>query len=137
MSALTDNRRDEMVEFVDKSPRMANAMMRRIPNTRKGRTHGSAPTFTDMSVKGMLLRYFRVNRRDIAYFRFTLEAYEGLATLTTLDARNGIVVLSIPECFAGEVDALLAAFAQEIGLTEIASADDLPFPLKLETHNDA
>ncbi len=85
----------------------------------------------------MLLRYFRVDRRDIAYFRFTLEAYEGLATLTTLDARNGIVVLSIPECFADEVDALLAAFAHEIGLTEIPSADDLSFPLKQETHNDA
>ena len=85
----------------------------------------------------MLLRYFRVNRCDIAYFRFTLEAYEGLATLSTLDARNGIVVLSIPECFADEVAALLAALAHEIDLTEIPFSDDLPFPLKQETHNDA
>lgn len=85
----------------------------------------------------MLLRYFRVDRRDIAYFRFTLEAYEGLATLTTLDARNGIVVLSIPECFADEVDALLAALAQEISLTEIPYSDDLSLPLKQENHNDA
>jgi hypothetical protein len=85
----------------------------------------------------MLLRYFRVDRRDIGYFRFTLDAYEGFATLTTLDARNGIVVLSIPECFAGEVDALLAALALEISLTEIPCSDDLSLPLKEENHNDA
>lgn len=76
----------------------------------------------------MLLRYFRVDRRDIGYFRFTLEAYEGLATLSTLDARNGIVVLSIPECFAADVDALLAAFAHEISLTEIPYSEALPSP---------
>jgi len=85
----------------------------------------------------MLLRYFRVDRRDIGYFRFTLEAYEGLATLSTLDARNGIVVLSIPECFAEEVAALLAALAHEISLEEIPFSEDFAFPLKQETHNDA
>jgi hypothetical protein len=72
----------------------------------------------------MLLRYFRVDRRDIGYFRFTLDAYEGLATLSTLDARNGIVVLSIPECFADDVDDLLTALAHEISLTEIPLSDD-------------
>jgi hypothetical protein len=85
----------------------------------------------------MLLRYFRVDRREIGYFRFILEAYEGLATLSTLDARNGIVVLSIPESFVDEVDALLAALAHEIDLTEIPFSDDLSFPLKQENHNDA
>ncbi|MRR55376.1 MAG: DUF4911 domain-containing protein [Deltaproteobacteria bacterium] len=87
----------------------------------------------------MLLRYFRVDRRDIGYFRFTLEAYEGLATLSTLDAQNGIVVLSIPECFAEDVAALLTALAHEMSLTEISFSDDLalPLPLKQETHNDS
>ncbi len=72
------------------------------------------------------MRYFRVNRRDIAYFRFTLEAYEGLATLSTLDARNGIVVLSIPECFAEDVDQLLKALAGEIAITEIDPPGEMP-----------
>ncbi len=71
----------------------------------------------------MLKRYFRVDRRHIAYFRFILEAYEGMATLSTLDAREGIVVLSIPECFAGDADGLLAALAGEIGLVEMEPAD--------------
>lgn len=67
----------------------------------------------------ILKRYFRVDRRHIAYFRFILEAYEGMATLSTLDAREGTVVLQIPECFAEDADGLLAALAVEIGLVEI------------------
>lgn len=83
------------------------------------------------------MRFFRVDRRDIGYFRFILEAYEGLATLSTLDARQGIVALYIPECFTGDVDALLTALGAEIALEEIEPPGDLPFPLKQENHNDA
>ena len=44
-------------------------------------------------------RYLRVDRRKIAFLRFILEAYEGVAILTTLDARQGIVRLHIaPGC---------------------------------------
>ena len=42
-------------------------------------------------------RYFRINRRDISYLRFILEAYEGVAVVTTMDARSGIVkVMTAP-----------------------------------------
>lgn len=85
----------------------------------------------------MPIRYFRVDRRDIAYFRFILEAYEGLATLSTLDARQGTVVLYIPDCFAGDVDALLTALAGEITLEEIEPPGDQPSPLKQENRHDA
>lgn len=71
----------------------------------------------------MLRRYFRVDRRHIAYFRFILEAYEGIATLSTLDSREGTVVLMIPECFAEDADGLLGALAGEIGLVEIEAPD--------------
>lgn len=67
----------------------------------------------------MNARYFRVDRRDIAYFRFILEAYEGLANLTTLDAGQAIVVVRFPECFTIDVNDLLAALGTEIGLVEI------------------
>ena len=41
----------------------------------------------------------RVDRREIAYFKFILEAYEGVAILTTLDPRLGTVELLIgPGC---------------------------------------
>ncbi len=85
----------------------------------------------------LLFRYFRVDRCDIAYFRFILEAYEGLATLSTLDARHGLVVLSIPESQADAVDALLAALGREIFLNEVPPSGQLPFPFQQETHNHA
>ena len=44
-------------------------------------------------------QYYRVDSRDISFFRFVLEGYDGLAVLTTLDAREGKVVLAVaPGC---------------------------------------
>lgn len=41
----------------------------------------------------------RVNRRDIAFLKFILEGYDGLAQLTTVDASTGKLVLMIaPGC---------------------------------------
>ena len=53
---------------------------------------------------------------------FIFESYEGLATLSTIDRKNGIVQLSIPYCFEGEVNNLLQSLKTEITITEI------PFP---------
>jgi hypothetical protein len=63
-------------------------------------------------------RYFTVQRRDIAYLRFIIESYEGLATLSTVDGKNGTVSLSIPRCFADEVDGLVRALENEIAIKE-------------------
>lgn len=90
-----------------------------------------------MPVNQLLFRYFRVDRRDIAYFRFILDAYEGLATLSTLDARQGLVVLSIPESQSDAVDALLAALGREISLEEVPHSGQLPFTLQQETNDHA
>jgi len=44
-------------------------------------------------------RYYRVDRRAIAYLKFILEAYDGLAVVSTLDRAAGIIVLHIsPGC---------------------------------------
>lgn len=41
----------------------------------------------------------RVDRREIAYFKFILEAYEGVALLSTIDPHLGTVELLIgPGC---------------------------------------
>ncbi len=80
-------------------------------------------------------RYFQINRRDIAYFRFILEAHEGLATLSTLDARKGTVVLSIPDDFVDEVASLLAALAEEIAMTEIHDPVGAPLFLRQEDND--
>lgn len=44
-------------------------------------------------------RYYRVDRRRINMLRFVFEAYEGVAVVSTLDNRKGLIVLSIaPGC---------------------------------------
>lgn len=54
--------------------------------------------------------YYKVDRREIAFLRFIFEAYEGIAVLSTVDQRNGIVVLNVPagceESVSGVVDDL-------------------------------
>ena len=40
--------------------------------------------------------YYRIDRREICFFHSILEAYDGLATVTTLDPELGIVRLSVP-----------------------------------------
>lgn len=45
------------------------------------------------------IKYYRVDRTQIAYLRFIFEAYDGIAVLRTMDAQKGIVVLHIaPGC---------------------------------------
>ena len=42
---------------------------------------------------------YRVDRRDISFLRFILEAYDGMAVVTTRDAAQGIVGITIaPGC---------------------------------------
>jgi Domain of unknown function (DUF4911) len=63
-------------------------------------------------------RYFQVNRRDLVYLKFILEAYEGLATLSTVDREGAIVRVGYPRCFSRDVHALLHALGKEIELRE-------------------
>ncbi len=71
-----------------------------------------------MHIRTSLKRYFTVNRRDIAYLRFIIESYEGLSTLSTVDAAKGTVSLSVPSCFADDVDGLVRALENEIEIKE-------------------
>jgi hypothetical protein len=80
----------------------------------------------------MIKRCFKVSRADIAYLHFIIESYEGLANLSTIDNRIGIVLLSIPQYFAGEVDSLLQALRTEISMTEIPFPEGFSDPLQLE-----
>lgn len=46
-------------------------------------------------------QYYRVDRRFISFIRFIFEAYEGVAVVTTLDAKAGEIVLAVaPGCEA-------------------------------------
>ena len=65
-----------------------------------------------------LIRYFLLDRRDLVYLTFILEAYEGLATLSTLDKRQTLVSITTFPGSAEALDNLLTAIGKEITLTE-------------------
>lgn len=65
------------------------------------------------------VRFFRIDSKDFVYLKGILEAYEGLATLTTADIRNGIVRISTPLSQKDDLDCLIDALGVEISLCEI------------------
>ncbi len=66
-----------------------------------------------MGLKTIKKKY-RIERSQIAFLRFTLEAYEGLASITTLDSHHGIVRLTVAPGCEAEVAAILEALQQDI-----------------------
>ncbi len=59
-------------------------------------------------------RYYRVDRREIAFIKFIFEAYDGIAVLETLDPMTGIVVFHIAPGCDDDVDAILEDLKREI-----------------------
>jgi len=59
-------------------------------------------------------RYFRIRRKDIAYFKFIIESYEGMAVVRTKDPSEAIVELMIAPGWEQEVDALLEGLRPEM-----------------------
>lgn len=82
--------------------------------------------FTDMELNDMrgedlvfARRYLKIDRADIAYLRFTLEAYDGLGFFRTVDNEAAIVELSFPPSQGTVVEALLSALQEECPLIEV------------------
>jgi hypothetical protein len=69
-------------------------------------------------------RYLLVKRADMAYIKFIFEAYEGIATLSTLNGRTGSMQVTFFSHFAEDVDGLLNALKFEAVMSEITSPDD-------------
>lgn len=59
-----------------------------------------------------------VKREAIALLQFLIEGYEGLGTLTTLDAPSGRVRLLIPEGLEADAEEILEGIRRELPLKE-------------------
>ena len=59
-------------------------------------------------------RHYRVDRRKIAFIRFILEAYDGLAIVKTLDPQEGLVEFQIAPGCERDVEAILQDLGQDI-----------------------
>ena len=56
-------------------------------------------------------KFLRIDRREICFLKFILEAYDGIATLTTIDPHQGIVLLRIAPGCEDEVETILRSKA--------------------------
>ena len=59
-------------------------------------------------------KYLRIDRREICFLKFILEAYDGIATLTTIDPHQGIVLLRIAPGCEDEVETILRDLKRNI-----------------------
>jgi hypothetical protein len=69
--------------------------------------------------KRSTLWIYQVDPYEIHYLKFVLEAYEGLATLTTLDSSSGLVQLAVPIDNQRPLEALMEALGQELTLKRV------------------
>jgi hypothetical protein len=65
---------------------------------------------------GCTRRYFRLAARDIARFQFVIEGHEGMATASTVDPREAVVMLCVPDGCGRDLDCVLEALREEMGI---------------------
>ncbi|MBW1867686.1 MAG: DUF4911 domain-containing protein [Deltaproteobacteria bacterium] len=66
-------------------------------------------------------KYFRVDRRDISFIKFIIEAYDGLAVMTTVDRGRGVVELNIAPGCENEVDLILQDLKKDLLIESVNS----------------
>jgi len=70
-------------------------------------------------------KYYRIDRREIAFLKFILEAYDGLAVLTTVDSEKGIVVINIAPGCEADVEMILQDLKKNVMIENIPSENQL------------
>jgi hypothetical protein len=66
-------------------------------------------------------RYFRLHRKDIAYFKFIIESYEGMAVVRTKDPHEAIVELMVAPGWERDLDQILEGLGKEITIEALSS----------------
>lgn len=61
-------------------------------------------------------RIFRVNRQDISYIRSTVECYDGMAVVSTLDPHAAYVEIRVSPGCENMISELFASLSEEEGL---------------------
>lgn len=69
-------------------------------------------------------KFIRVDRREIAFLRFVLEACEGIATMRTIDGPSGTVLFSISPGCEHEVDGVLRDLGREIMMERVVPEEE-------------
>jgi len=65
-------------------------------------------------------RYYRLHRRDIAYFKFIIESYEGMAVVRTKDPYEAVVELMVAPGWEKDVEEVLEGLGKEIHIEPLS-----------------
>ncbi len=68
-------------------------------------------------------KFYRVDRREIGYIRFIFEAYDGIAVITTVDDKAGIVLFIIPPGCEEDVEGVLKDLKKTLLIETIADSE--------------
>ena len=69
---------------------------------------------TTTNLAETIKKRYRVDRRKIAFIRFIIEAYDGHAIVTTLDAGTGLIEFQIAPGCEQDVETILQDLKREI-----------------------
>ncbi len=64
-------------------------------------------------------KYFRVHREDIAYFKFIIESYEGMAVVRTKDPYEAVVELMVAPGWENDLEEVLEGLRKEITIESL------------------
>lgn len=67
----------------------------------------------------MIEKFFKVNRRDMVYLKFILEAYEGMNVMSTVDNVAGIIRIAVMPGFEADMDELLAELGNVVKMEKV------------------
>ncbi len=65
-------------------------------------------------------KFIRVHRKDIAYFKFILESYEGMALVRTRDPNEAVVELMVAPGWEKDVDQVIEGLQREIDIEPLS-----------------
>ncbi len=66
-------------------------------------------------------QYFRIRREDIAYFKFIIESYEGMAVVRTKDPQEAIVELMVAPGWERDLEKVLEGLRSEMTIETLIS----------------
>jgi len=58
--------------------------------------------------------YYRVDRKEISYLKFIIEAYDGIAIVTTIDPVEGLIALHVAPGCERTVERVLKDLGKEL-----------------------
>ena len=66
-----------------------------------------------------LQKYYHVDKKNISLLRFFFEACDGIAAISTIAAKDGIIKFYIPPGCEADVDMIINALGKQMNIIQI------------------